>query len=227
MKKFLMIFVIALVGASIAYAQRGGMGGMGSGGPMAGSGMLVVADDGSVLVTEMGMSGGMMGGSGAVDRELINVSPAGAERWRVTFEDGWPMMPATDGDLVVVMLVDDWFMGSGGMGDGGWYGGGMGGGMKDLAADQGTLVALDLTTGQEKWRTTITGDMGSMVQFSPDGSRLYVSAMEMGSGQTVGQGPMNQGDAAGAGLIMSNTITAFDRDGHELWTFEVDPSAGR
>lgn len=228
MKRNLMIVAFTLASASLAFAQGGGAGRMGSSGMMGGSGMIVAADDGSVLVTEMGMTGGIMGGSGALERELINIGPDGAERWRVNFEDGWPMMPATDGDLVVVVLVDDWFMGGGGMGDGGWYGGGMGGGMKVAAStDQATLVALDLDTGQEQWRAAITGDMGSMLQFAPDGSRIYVSAMQMGSGRAVGQGPMSQGQAAGAGFLMSNTIVAFDRDGNALWTFEVNPAAGR
>ena len=195
---------------------------MGGGGMMAGSGMLVVADDGSLLVTNMDMGGTMGGGSvSTTDRELVNVGSNGSERWRVSFPDGWPMMPVTDGDLVVVVLVDDWFMGSGGMGDGGWSGGGhMGGGTK--AGDGEAIVAaLDVTTGVERWRATVDGDMASMAQFSPDGSRIYLSVMEMGSGGSMGQGSMRQGEAAGAGVMNSSTIVAFDRSGNQLWTYDV------
>jgi outer membrane protein assembly factor BamB len=82
-------------------------------------------------------------------------------------------------------------------------------------------VALDLATGEERWRATIAGDMASMAQFSPDGSRIYISVMEMGSGDGMGQGPMRQGDAAGAGFMSSSTVVAFDRDGNQLWTLDL------
>jgi outer membrane protein assembly factor BamB len=135
------------------------------------------------------------------------------------------MMPVTDGDLVVVVLVDDWFMGSDGMGDGGWGDGHMGGGMKagehGPGEDESILVALDLATGQESWRATVTGDMASMAQFSPDGSRIYLSTMEMGSGGGMGQGSMQQGDAAGSAFMSSSTIIAFDRSGNQLWTYDL------
>ena len=218
MKRNLMIALFSMAAATTAFAQ-------GSGGMMAGSGMMAVADDGSLLVTNMDMSGMMGGGSvSTTDRELVNVGSNGSERWRVSFDDGWPMMPVSDGDLVVVVLVDDWFMGLGGMGDGGWNGGGtgshMGGGTKDGAGDS-AVVALDLTTGAERWRATVDGDMGSMAQFSPDGSRIYLSVMEMGSGGGMGQGPMRQGEAAGAGFMTSSTIVAFDRSGNQLWTYDI------
>jgi len=143
---------------------------MGGGGMMAGSRMMIVADDGSLLVTNMDMSSMMGGGSvSTTDRELVNVGSNGSERWRVSFDDGWPMMPVTDGDLVVVVVVDDWFMGSGGMGDGGWNGGGMGGHMgggTKAGTGDSVVVALALTTGAERWRATVAGDMGSMAQVS-------------------------------------------------------------
>lgn len=222
MRRTLLISVVVVVAAAAAPAQQGGM--------MAGSGMLVVADDGSLLVTNMDMSGMMGGGSvSTTDRELVNIGSDGSERWRASFDDGWPMMPVTDGDLVVVVLMDDWFFGSGGMGDGGWNGGGtgghMGGGTKDGEHGPGdgesVLVAFDLATGQESWRTTISGDMASMAQFSPDGSRIYVSVVEMGSGGGMGQGPMQQGQAAGAGFLMWSTVVAFDRSGNQLWTYDA------
>ena len=218
MKRNLVIALLSMAAATTALAQ-------GSGRMMAGSGMMVVADDASLLVTNMAM-GGMMNGDSVstATRELVNIESNGSERWRVNFEDGWPMMPVTDGDLVVVVLVDDWFMGSGGMGDGGWNGGGMGGHMgggTKAGTGDSVVVALDLTTGAERWRATVAGDMGSMAQFSPDGSRIYLSVMEMGSGGGMGQGSMRQGEAAGAGFMTSSTIVAFDRSGNQLWTYDV------
>jgi outer membrane protein assembly factor BamB len=224
MRKTLMVLVLTVAIPAIAFAHGGGMGS--GGGMMGGSGMMVVADDSSLLVTNMDMSGMMHGGSvSTTDREIVNIGADGTEQWRISFDDGWPMMPVTNGDLVIVVLVDDWFMGSGGMGDGGW-GGGIGGGMnKDgehgPGEDESILVALDLATGEERWRATIAGDMASMAQFSPDGSRIYISVMEMGSGDGMGQGPMRQGDAAGAGFMSSSTVVAFDRDGNQLWTLDL------
>jgi outer membrane protein assembly factor BamB len=171
----------------------------------------------------------MMGGGSIsmTDRELVNVGANGNERWRASFEDGWPMMPVTDGDLVVVVLVDDWFMGSGGFGDGGWTGG-MGGGMGGSpgggtgnGGGDSILVALDLASGQEQWRAAVPGDMGSMVQFSDDGSRLYVSARQRGTGEQVGNGSITQGQAAGSGFLISTTIIAFDREGNQLWSYDL------
>ena len=217
--KSLMILVFSIAAATLGSAQ--GMGG----GMTGGSGMMIVADDGSLLVTNMDMSGMMGGGSvSTTDREIVNVGSNGSERWRVSFSDGWPMMPVTDGDLVVVVLMDDWFVGSGGMGDGGWgggMGGHMGGGTKDDGDGESVLVALDLDTGNEQWRTTVSGDMASMAQFSPDGSRIYVSTREMGSGGGMGQGSMRQGEAAGTGFMSSSTVIAFDRSGNQLWTFNL------
>jgi hypothetical protein len=114
MRNILISFAMILAVTTMAFADGGGMGG--GGGMMAGSGMMVVADDSSVLVTNMDM-GGMMGGGSfsTVDRQLVNIDANGSERWRVSFDEGWPMMPCTDGDLVVVVLRDDWFMGFGGL----------------------------------------------------------------------------------------------------------------
>ena len=220
----LLVYGVLLVVASVGFAHGGGIGS--GGGMMAGSGMMIVADDSSLLMTNMDVSAMMGGGSfSTADRELVNIDSDGSERWRVSFEDGWPMMPVTNGDLIVVVLVDDWFMGSGGMGDGNWGGGHMGGGMKvgehGPGDDESILVALDLSTGQERWRAMIAGDMASMAQFSPDGSRIYLSAMEMGSGAGMGQGSMRQGDAAGPAFMNSSTVIAFDRSGNELWTYDL------
>ena len=221
MRRTSIILAIAAAAASVAFSHGGGMNG---GGMMAGSGMMIVADDASLLVTTMDMSGMMGGGSvSTVSREIVNIDSSGNERWRVAFDAGWPMMPVTDGDLVVVVLVDDWFMGDGGMGDGDWSGGHMGGGMKDAGPGDGesVLVALDLATGQEEWRATVAGEMASMAQFSPDGTRIYVSAMDMGSGGGMGRGSMRQGDAAGAGFMSTSTVIAFDRSGNRLWAYDL------
>jgi hypothetical protein len=236
MRRTLIIVALAVTTTTIVFAHGGGMGGGGmggSGGMMAGAGMIVVADDGSLLVTNMDMSG-MMGGSGSTgtfDRELVSVNTDGSERWRVSFSDGWPMMPTTDGDLVVVVLVNDWFMGDDGMGDGGHPGGGMGGkkgfGAKDGDADDSVVVVgLDLTSGAERWRTSFTGDMGSMVEFTPDGTQLYMSLMDMNGDHEVGMGSMNQGQSSGVGMTASTTIVALNRNGVEQWTLDLSSSGG-
>lgn len=221
MKRNLMIATVAVAVATLALADGGGMGGMG-GGMMGGSGMYTIADDNSVLVTEMGI-GGMMGGSGEIERELINIDPDGQERWRVVFDEGWPMMPATEGDLVVLTLADDSWMGDGGMGDGGWNHGGMGG-LKTLDGEgvgSSTVVGLDLATGLERWRLVLEGDMISMPQFTEDGSRLYLTARDMGQHNPVGGDPMHQGDATGSGMLISSTLLAVDRAGNVLWSVDL------
>jgi outer membrane protein assembly factor BamB len=237
MKRILMILALSVAATTFAFAHGGGMGGGGmggGGGMMAGAGMMIVADDSSLLVTNMDMSG-MMGGSGSTgsfDRDLVNIDTNGHERWRVSFTDGWPMMPTTQGDLVVVVLVSDWFMGDDGSGDHGNPGGGMGGGMKVLGTkdvefeDTVVVVGLDLETGDELWRESFTGDMGSMVQFTPDGSQMYLSLMDMDGDHGVGMGSMNQGQSSGVGMTASTTIVALDRDGVEQWRLDLSSSDG-
>jgi len=220
MRRNLMILALSLATATLAFAHGGGMGG--SGGMMSGAGMMIVADDGSLLVTNMDVSGMMDGSSssGTVDRELVNIDADGNGRWRVSFTDGWPMMPTTDSDLVVV-LVNDWFLGDDGMSDGGNPGGGMGGGMKGLGTKDGDaedtviVVGLNLATGAERWRTSFAGDMGSMVQF-----------MDMDGDHGVGMGSMNQGQSSGVGMTASTTIVALDRNGNALWTLDLSSSGG-
>ena len=226
---------MTLAVSGLVFAHGGGS--MGSGGPMMGnSGMMVVADDGSLLVTNMDMEAMMNGSgqSGTITRSLVNIAPDGTERWSVDFADGWPMMPATEGNLVVVVLVNDWFMGNGSMGDTGWNGGSMGGGMMGVTAqnagsaeDQATVVGIDLATGQERWRTTLNGDMGSMVQFAPDGSRIYISVMTMGTMGNTGSHPMQQGQAASSSILGSATVVALDpADGHQLWSYDLGTNNG-
>ena len=236
MRRNLMILALSMTAATFAFAHGGGMGGggMGGGGMMSGAGMMIVADDGSLLVTNMDMSGMMDGSSssGTFDRDLVNVDADGNESWRVSFTDGWPMMPATDGDLVVVVLVNDWFLGDDGTGDGHNPGGGMGGmgGMKGLGAKDGdtddsvVVVGLNLATGAERWRQSFTGDMGSMVQFTPDGSQIYLTLMDIDGDHGVGMGSMNQGQSSGVGMTASTTIVALDRSGNTLWTNDLSSS---
>ena len=237
MRRNLMILMLSMTAATFAFAHGGGMGGGGmggSGGMMSGAGMMIVADDGSLLVTNMDMSGMMDGSSstGTFDRDLVNIDVNGNERWRVSFTDGWPMMPATDGDLVVVVLVNDWFLGDGGTGDHGHPSGGMGGGMKAFGTKDGdaddsvVVVGLDLATGAERWRTSFTGDMGSMVQFTPDGTQIYLSLMDIDGDHGVGMGSMNQGQSSGVGMTASTTIVALNRNGVEQWSLDLSSSNG-
>ena len=236
MKRTLIILALSMTAATFAFAHGGGMGGggMGGGGMMAGAGMMIVADDSSLLVTNMDMSGMMDGSSssGTFDRDLVNIDKDGIERWRVSFTDGWPMMPTTEGDLVVVVLVSDWFMGDDGTGDHGNPGGGRGGGMKAFGTkdvefeDRVIVVGLDLATGAERWRTTFTADMGSMVQFTPDGTQIYLSLMDMDGDHGVGMGSMNQGQSSGVGMTASTTIVALNRSGVEQWRLDLSSSGG-
>ncbi len=216
-----MIAAASLPGVVLAHGG-GMMSGFGNG-SMAGTGMMVVADDGSLLVTDMN-STMMGGGTTQPARALVDIAPDGSERWSVDFSDGWPMMPVTQGNLVIVPLGSDWWSGAGMMGDGGW--GSSGQTTQQTGSDQATVVALNLSTGQELWRTTLDGDMAAMVQFAPDGSRIYVSLMEMGAGMG-GGGPMQQGEAAGSGTQVTATVYALDpADGHTLWSHEVSGGMG-
>jgi len=147
MRKLAMVFLTgsALLGAGMVSAQGMGMGG---GGMMGGAGMLQVAGDGSLLVTRM-EAGMMGGGQQGMERSVTNISTSGVERWSTEFDSGWPMMLATNGDLVVVVLADDWWMGG------------------------------------------------------------------------PGSGPMHQGDAYGAGGMMSTTVVAVSRAGQVEWTLDL------
>ena len=228
MKRIVLLALVLSLPALAAAHGPGGVGGMGSSGAMGGPGMLTIADDGSLLVTEVG-SGMMGGGSGQPDqRELVNISAAGQLRWRVTFEDGWPMMPVTEGDLVVLALREDWWMGGGPGGDGGppggggHGGGGGGGGMPgDPHADTVTLVGLDLATGAERWRTEVDGDMASLPQFAPDGSRFYLTVRDFAPGSQMPGTPMQQGGAPSGAMLMSTTVVAVSRSGPVLWSFDL------
>ena len=88
--------------------------------------------------------------------------------------------------------------GSGGMGDGGWSGGGdMGGGTK--AGDgEAIVVALEVTPG---WNAGGRLSMATWHRWRS--SRSWVPNRPVrhgnGSGGGMGQGPMRQGEAAGAG----------------------------
>ena len=224
-----LMFVISCV-AGLAAAHGGGMGGGSMGQMGGGAGMLTVADDGSLLVTEMSamMGGGPGGGMGGDDRALINIGADGNERWRATFDEGWPMMAATEGNLVVFTLREDWWSGTSGSGDGGWnHGGGHGGGAGGGGgggphADSAVVVGLDLATGSELWRTVVNGDMVSTPQFTPDGSQFYLTVRDFGeNGSGLGGGSMHQGEAPGAHELMSTSVVAIGRDGVVLWTADL------
>jgi outer membrane protein assembly factor BamB len=109
--------------------------------------------------------------------------------------------------------------------------GGMGG-MKALGAKDGdaddsvVVVGLNLTSGAELWRTSFAGDMGSMVQFTPDGTQIYLSLMDMDGDHGVGTGSMNQGQSSGVGVTASTTIVALNRNGVEQWTLDLSSSGG-
>jgi hypothetical protein len=201
---------------------------MGGGGATPnGTGMVTVASDGSLLATQMGasMMGGPGGGGQSFQRAIVSIGTNGTERWRATFTDGWPMTAANDGDLVVVVVMNSaWMWRS--MSGMGWYPWGtppQGGSPGEDAA----LVGLALSTGAERWRTTLPGDMGSLPQFAPDGSRIYVSVTDFGPGGTMGGGgPMRQGDTGGWGTQMTNKVVALDRNGVIQWTRDLSGSGG-
>ena len=206
-----------------AGAQTGGMmGGSGMEGA-GGGGMLVVADDGSLLVTEMGMAPSTGGGL-ASQRALVDIAPDGSERWRHEFADGYPMMPVSSGDVVVVALTGDWWMGGSTSGDTGWPWGGMSGD-GDTTAVQVELVALSVSGGTELWRRQLDAGAMGMAQFAPDGSRLYLTTRTFGGGM-MGSGGVRQGDAAGPGSFAGTTVVAIDPStGTTLWTKELSGSS--
>src|SRR5512136_139142 len=103
-----------LVVVSLLVALTGAAQGMMGGGSVMpnGTGMAVVAADGSLLVTQMGMS--MMGGPGtggaSLQRAIVSLGTNGMERWRFTVTQGWPMAAASNGDLVVVVVMNNAWM---------------------------------------------------------------------------------------------------------------------
>ena len=208
----------AALGVSLpAAAQFGGMMG-GASGMQGGGGTLVVAGDGSVLVTQTGYTA--IGGPSAptFQRALVDLGPDGTQRWSTAFTEGWPMLPVTEGDLVVVPLVSNAWMGTG-SGDTGWmFGGGLG---TVSSTDQVTLVGLDLATGARRWSTQLSGDMASAARFAPDGSRLYVSVFDMGNMGGMGQTPISQGSAGGSSSFASTSVVCLDRGGNVLWTKDL------
>jgi len=207
------LFVLAVLSLSLVVSAtqveacgNDGWGGGGMGGMMmgdTGSSMVVVADDGSLLITEMGM--GMMGGWGSAQPALLNVSANGVDRWQVPFNNAWPMMPITNGDLVVVVVST-----------GGWgmWGGGQNGG-------QSWIYGLDLATGAQRWQINLQGGMASLPQFSDDGSRVYLTAWTYDGNP--GWDPMDQG---GWGSGMGGALMAIDRNGNILWQRELGGHTG-
>jgi hypothetical protein len=221
MRKHLLATLVALVVPLTAIAQMMG----GNTGMPNGTGMVAVASDGSLLVTQMGMTMmGSPGGSGnpSLQRAIINVTSGGQQRWRATFSQGWPMMAASNGDLVVVVIVNNVWMWQS-MSGMGWFPWGT---PPQGGSQSAGLVGLDLATGNQRWSATLPGDMGSYPQFSPDGSRIYVSATDFGQTSMMGGGSARQGDTGGWSTQMTNKIVALDRSGNILWTLDLSQSGG-
>jgi outer membrane protein assembly factor BamB len=223
MRKPSLLAILALATLVPAFASAQGLMGGGAATPNS-TGMLTVAGDGSLLVTQMGISmmGGPGGGTSNFQRAVVNIGTDGKERWRATFDTGWPMMAVSNGDLVVVVIVNNAWMWRG-MSGFGWFPFGTppGGGTTD-----GALVGLNLATGVQRWKTTLPGDMASLPQFASDGSRVYVSVTDFGSAGMMGGGSLRQGDTGGWATQMTNKVVAFDRNGNVLWTADLSTSGG-
>ena len=219
--RFLGVLGTALLLSGTASPQ--GMMGGSPGGIPNGTGMVVVASDGSLLVTQMGMS--MMGGPGgggsaSLQRAIVDLGSNGQERWRATFTQGWPMMAASNGDLVVVVVMNNAFMWRS-MSGSGWF---PWGSQPQGGVENAALVGLDLATGTQRWLTTLPGDMGSLPQFTTDGSRLYVSVTDFGQAGMMGSSSMRQGDTGGWATQMTNKVVALTRGGTVLWTVDLSQS---
>ena len=211
----------ALLATLPATAQFGSMV-RGTPGMQGGGGMLVVADDGSVLVTRVGFT--QQGGPAApkFQRALYDLEPDGTQRWTTTFQDGWPMTPVTQGDLVVVPVVSNSWTGTGN-GDTGWkYGNGLG---NVSASDHVTLVGFDLATGDQLWSTDLDGNLASEPQFSGDGAQLYVSVFAKGANGAAGQSSISQSSAGGAASLTATSVICVDRTGTVLWTKDLSGAA--
>jgi hypothetical protein len=224
-KKVLLAAVVATVLPLLASAQGMMSGG---GGMPNGTGMVTVASDGSLLATQMGMSmmGGPTGGGQGNQRAVVSIGTDGHERWRATFTEGWPMMAANNGDLVVIVVMNSaWMWRS--MSGQGWFPWGtppQGNG----SSEDAVLVGLSLANGAERWRVTLPGDMGSLPQFAADGSRMYVSVTDFGQAGMMGGGggPMRQGDTGGWSTQMTNKVVTVDRSGAVLWTLDLSAPGG-
>ena len=195
------------MGGSGGMGGTGGMGPGGMGGGMGGSGMFGVADDASLLFID-GHNGMRWSDEESGPAELANISNDGQERWRVTFEDGQPMMIVSAGDLVVVNVrhaeQDPEF--------GDWHGGMNGG--------SSTLVGFDLVSGVQLWTFELEQASMTRAQLSEDGSMVYVMATDVAY-EDMGTGSMHQGDGR-FNQGMSSTLYALDRFGDLLWTLDLD-----
>ncbi len=220
MRKILTLSGLALSVIPAAVLAQGMMGG-----PVAmgnGTGNVVVASDGSILVTQMGMTmmGGPMQGSSSLQRAVVDLSENGTQRWRASFAQGWPMMAANNGDLVVVVVMNSAWMWRAVSGMG-WFPFGT---PPQGTGEDATLVGLDLATGSQRWSAPLPGDMGSYPQFSADGSRIYVAVTDFGQATSMGGGAMRQGDVGGWATQMTNKIVALSRAGATLWTADLSSS---
>lgn len=188
-------------------------------GAQLGAGTMIVADDGSVLVTLMGVTSAMA--RVQVQRGLVDIAPDGSERWHASFDAGVPTMPATQGDLVVVALGPNQWMGS----NFSVSGSGSHARATDVPTLLGTtIVGLDLATGNERWRTTLGGQISAPLEFSPDGSQIYVATVTFAGSTQVPLGPMTQGDSIGVAAPSQVMVVALNRNGNILWS--VSPGGG-
>ncbi len=182
---------LVLVAFAAVAAAGGMMGGMGNG---MGSGMIVTADDGSILISRLGS--GMMSQQ---QRALVNISSNGSIRWRSSFTDRWPMMPGTKKNLVVVPLVDAYWMGGG-------------------AKRNAVLEGLDLSTGAVLWNVALDGQMASYPQFSRDGKRIYLTVGDYSGTYTMTARKVVALDLNGT-VLWTVDITGTTR-ANEAWTGE-------
>jgi outer membrane protein assembly factor BamB len=209
--------LMALSSSAPAHAQAGAP----YPGAAPGAGTMIVADDGSVLITLMGVTGTMA--AVQVQRGLVDIAPDGAERWHASFDVGVPAMLATEGDLVVIALGPDQWLGSN-------FSQGANGARARAASIPSrlgtTIVGLDLANGNERWRVSLDGQISAPLEFSPDGSHIYVATVALNGSAQVPASPMKQGDSIGVAHANQVTVTALDRNGNMLWATSPGGAVG-
>ena len=85
------------------------------------------------------------------------------------------------------------------------------------------VPAAGVATGTAAAHTTgFAGGMGMLPQFSPDGSRIYLTVRDLATDSGFGDGPMHQGDAPTGAMLMSTTVIAVDSGtGATLWSVDL------
>ena len=218
-------FALAAAAALVPLlASAQGMMSGGAGTPN-GTGMVTVASDGSILVTQMGMT--MMGspggsGSASLQRAVVDLGATGTQRWRATFATGWPMMAGSNGDLVVVVVLNNaWMWRSlSGMG---WFPFGT---TPQSGTQDASLVGLDLATGAQRWSARLSPETWGRTRSSPPTAPGFTSVTDFGQAGMMGSGSMAQGDTGNWATQMTNKIVALDRAGNILWTTDLSQSGG-